>query len=505
LKLELLQRTHDGNLKLAKGAVFPSLPSPVVKITEFQVTNTRENFGAVYESCCDIQVTGVVKQLHHHPDSDARSSPVGAFHVNDSRNPVCLLPINIVRVSSTDAAGADAVEGQFSFKIDAVPVTGGYISFRIIVRDSFTGLSGSSLWGCTFAFPVQPEVKEVKADSDNDEYLGDDDFEDEDEDEYTIKEPTAVEGPELVQEGTGGDVAVYCLALREQDGHLVDYSLTVPGQGKLKFVFRRVPDQDWSLAVWPDSELPALFTLRPTLDDSKGSPAEKGVTQGLAAHPELGALDPQNQFLYGLGQGLAFGGYDLIFSPEAIVVSGARLCQDGQGIAFDLAVRNERTGVETQLEPVRPPLGNDALSLLAEDSTPRLFSYFAELFRTSDPRAKDVDLCMLLGGYSGVGLEHITIADWREHFFNCLANALGPLFKKTVSLPSAQQGYQIGRATGDALRNMMYLNQNDDFENTQMSDFLIRLGQLPYFKKPGYGRAVMEEKADLIKRLSRSK
>ena len=359
-------------------------------------------------------------------------------------------------------------------------MTEGNNTFRIVSRDAVYGLDGHSLWAASFAFPYE------------------DDYESDDED--AVKEPTVVEAPQIVGGGSVGELSLYCFALASNSTSAANTRMIVDSGSA--FEFTTISGSEYLVPVWPETGSPALFTLRPTMAIQAKAPSDTKVISALNTHPSLASLSPESRFRYGFSQGLGFEGYDLVFDSDHLVKGGVRLSKSLRTLEFSV----ELADASSKSLCGRAEIGADPPNLFASDSpssTPSMMWHFANLFRTSDPRADEVVLALLIGNLDEVGLADVSIADWREYFYMCFSEVMEELIKETVTESEVGQGYYLGRALGDALRTNVDPTLPGRLDEIGKAEFLSRLTKMPCFNPKGRGRMAIKKQAGLIDGLRR--
>lgn len=479
--ISLLQCLPDGSLTPVEGVVSPSLPCPQIGISKFEVTNLRKNPEDEYGYICDITVSGSVESslCDVIPGADGVIEEIRFFH-NDGDNPVGIYPVEGTKGTSGRLPRTFPFAGSFRFTAEGISVTEGNNTFRIACRDSVYGLDGHSLWAASFAFPYEDE------------------FEAEDED--AVKEPTVVEGPQIVGGGSGGEMSLYCFGIKT--GSAINGSLRMTLDSRSSFIFTAISGSEYLMPVWPETDLPALFTLRPTMAIQAKAPSDAKVMAALNANPALASLSPGDRFRYGFSQGLGFEGYDLVFDSDHIVRRGVRLSKSLRTLDFTVGMAD--AGSSSLRGEVEVGAGRAALHTVGSQSAmPSMIWHFANLFRTSDPLADEVVMGLLLGDLTEAGLEEVSIADWREYFYMCFSEVLEELIQGTVSESEVAQGYHLGRAIGDALRTNVDPTLTGRLDEIGKAEFLSRLTKMPYFDPKGRGSIAIKKQASLIDGLRR--
>ncbi|MBE0540167.1 MAG: hypothetical protein IH623_02160 [Verrucomicrobia bacterium] len=480
MKISVLQRLPNGTLVPAD-ALFPSLPCPEIKVTDFKIQNLRKDPNQEYGYICDVTAAGEVTSSL----CDAIPTALGQidsvrFYHNDSDKAAGTFAVAGCKLTGGSNERPFPFDGTFSLTLAALPVTDGNNTFRIAACDKVYGLDGFSLWAASFAFPYDSELDEEELEG--------------------VKEPTIVEGPQFVSGASGGELTLFCLALQEE--------ITVPGltciagEGQnATFEFKSLPQGNSQVAMWPGSTLPAFFSVRPTMLMASKMPSDTKMVSSLASSPSVASFSPRERFLYGFAQGLGFEGYDLVFDSDRILKGAARVSDDlaGMLIAVDLADANGRRnrGEAT----VGPPRNASQLSTISPYSTSGLLWHFSNLFRTSDPMASEVVVSLLLGDLSSLGLKGVSIADWREYFYMSISELLEELIKDTVSDSELAQGYYLGRGIADALRTTVDPTRSGRLDELGKADFLIRMRNMPFFNPKGRGGIALGQQASLIDRL----
>lgn len=479
--ISLLQCLPDGRLVPVEGVVSPSLPCPQIGISEFDVTNLRKNPDDEYGYICDITVSGSVESslCDVIPGSDGVVEEIRFFH-NDGDNPVGIYPVEGTKEANGGLPRSFPFAGSFRFTAEGISVTEGNNTFRIACRDSVYGLEGHSLWASSFAFPYEDE------------------FESDDED--AVKEPTVVEGPRIVGGGSGGELSLYCFGIKT--GSAINGNMSMTLDSGSDFIFTAVSGSEYLVPVWPETVSPALFTLRPTMAIQAKAPSDAKVISALNAHPALASLSPEDRFRYGFSQGLGFEGYDLVFDSDHLVRRGVRLSKSFRTLEFTVGLADAGSNsIRGEVE-----VGAELAALQTSGSPsamPGMIWHFANLFRTSDPRADEVVMGLLLGDLTDAGLEAVSIADWREYFYMCFSEVMEELIKGTVSESEIGQGYHLGRAIGDALRTNVDPTLAGRLDEIGKAEFLSRLTKMPYFNPKGRGRIAVKKQAGLIDGLRR--
>lgn len=443
--------------------------------------NLRKNPENEYGYVCDITVSGSVRSslCDVLPNENGVIKEVRLLH-NDGENPVGTYPVKGNKRTGGALPRSFPFEGSFRFTAEGLAVTEGNNTFRIVGRDTLYGLDGHSLWAASFAFPYE------------DEYESDD--------EDAVKEPTVVEDPQFVGGGSGGELSLYCFRLESSSES--DANMRMIVDGGRAFEFASISGSEYLIPVWPDSSSPALFTLRPTMAIQVKAPSDAKVISALNTHHSLASLSPENQFRYGFSQGLGFEGYDLVFDPDHIVEGGARLSKSFRTLQFSVGLadadsKSLRGGAEVGVD-----LSNVLVSG-SKDSMPSMMWHFANLFRTSDPRSDEVVLALLVGNLDEVGLDDVSIADWREYFYMCFSEVMEEIIKETVTESESIQGYFLGRALGDALRTNVDPTLPGRLDEIGKAEFLSRLTKMPCFDPNGRGRMAIKKQAGLIDGLRR--
>ncbi|MCL4787294.1 MAG: hypothetical protein KJ070_10935 [Verrucomicrobia bacterium] len=464
MKISVLQRLPDGKLVTAD-ALFASMPSPVIKVTEFKIENLRNDPNQKYSYICDVtaigEVTsslcdlmpaerGVIEQIRfYHNDSD---QPVGTFAVTGSK---CV---------GDNLARPHPFDGRFNFTAKALAVSSGNNTFRIAACDKVYGFDGFSLWAACFAFPYDSE------------------FDDEEDDEG-VDEPTIVEGPKFVSGESGGELMLYCIAL-PVDETPTELTLIAGPRQNTAFKFGALTTGDKRVAMWPGTSSPAFFTVRPTMEMACMMPSDAKMTSSLASIPGITSFSPRERFIYGFAQGLGFEGYDLIFDPDKIILGGARLSKDLRGMVVTVELADATGKRQRSQTVVGPPQSDSLLKAVSSSSTPSLLWHFSNLFRTSDPMAKEMVLALVWGDLSDVGLEGVSIADGRELFYLYICELLEELIKETLTDSELAQGYYLGRGVADALRTTGETGYGRH-ETRGKAVFLTRLQRMPCFSPIG--------------------
>jgi len=479
--ISLLQCLPDGRLVPVEGVVSPSLPCPQIEISEFEITNLRKNPVDEYGYICDITVSGSVNSALGDvvPGDDGVIEEIRFFH-NDGDKPVGSFPVKGTKGADGELPRPFPFEGNFGFTAEGIAVTEGNNTFRVASRDSVYGLDGHSLWAASFAFPYEDEF--------------------ESDDEGAVKEPTVVEGPQIVGGGSGGELSLYCFGMKS--GSASDRNLRMILDSGNNFVFTAISGSEYLIPVWPEAGSPALFTLRPTMAIQAKAPPDAKIIQALKTHPALASLSPENRFRYGFSQGLGFEGYDIVFDSDNFVQGGVRLSKNLNTLHFSVGLTDAesnslRGGVE---------IGADLTALLAsgsQSSMPNMMWYFSNLFRVSDPRADEVVLALLVGNLEEVGLGEVSIADWREYFYMCFSEIMGSLIKEAATESESGQGYYLGRALGDALRANVDPTLPERLDEIGKAEFLSRLAEMPFFNPKGRARMATRKQAGLIEGLRR--
>lgn len=457
MKLTILERKLDGKLNPVNGLVWPSLPCPEISVERFEIEKLRQLPGDDSSYVCDISVTGTIRSTICDviPGKAGTIGEIRFVH-NDSEYPVGSFPVDVSKADRGDASALFPFRGAFKFTAKAVPVTEGNNTFRITARDQVYGLDGHSLWAASFAFPF------------------DEGYDPEDED--TVEEPTVIEGPKLVEGGGGGEVSPYCFCLdsgeREADG----YRLVIGGQDSESFPFISVPGAEGLVAVWPDTAVPAMFTLRPTMAIEAKVPTNHKMLAAIEANP---ALPEKTRFVQGFCQGMGFEGYDLVFDPQRIAIGAVRISQDRRGLRFSIGL-TDTAGKAIAGEAVVAPDGTSSISIPDSPSAlPNMMFHFTDLFRKGDPRADEVVMSLLVGDLSEVGLEDVSLTDWRGYFYMCFSEMLEILIQNTLSNTETAQGYYIGRVVADALRPHVDPKLPERLSEAGKAAFLLRLAEMP--------------------------
>lgn len=479
--ISLLQCLPDGRLVPVEGIVSPSLPCPQIDISEFEVTNLRKNPEDEYGYICDITVSGSVESslCDVIPGANGAIEEIRFFH-NDGDNPVGVYPVDGTKGTNGRLPRSFPFEGSFRFTAEGISVTEGNNTFRIVSRDTVYGLDGHSLWAASFAFPYE------------DEYESDD--------EDAVKEPTVVEAPQIIGGGSVGELSLYCFALANDSTSAANTRMIVDSGSA--FEFTTISGSEYLVPVWPETGSPALFTLRPTMAIQEKAPSDTKVISALNTHPSLASLSPESRFRYGFSQGLGFEGYDLVFDSDHLVQGELRLSKSLRTLEFSI----ELADASSKSLRGRAEIGADLSDLIASDSQssmPNMMWYFANLFRTSDPRADELVLALLIGNLDEVGLEDVSIADWREYFYMCFSEVMEELIKKTVTESEVGQGYYLGRALGDALRTNVDPTLPGRLDEIGKAEFLSKLTKMPCFNPKGRGRMAIKKQAGLIDGLRR--
>lgn len=481
MKLELLQLSQDGTLSPVTGALFPSLPSPRVDVIDFKIVNLRKCSKEEYTYLCDISVVGTVtERLCDLTNKAGGTITKVCFYVNDGDDPEGEFPIEVTKLSSGTAARPYPFDGKFSFTAKGVSITEGNNVFRVSAKDDVYGLSGFSLWVCSFEFP----------------YDGEDDVSDPE----RITEPRIDEGPRWISGGTDGETMVYCFAIPKDQKSMI-HQLIVYGEKDLKLELRDDLENHRSIAVWPDTRLPAYFTLRPTMAISNNVLNDVSVIRELTTHPMLQRLSERDQFVYGFGQGLAYEGYDLVFHADAIAIGAARLSAKGRGLAFNIKLVRNVNGNAQAVSPFVSSLEGEPFAMLKGESTPKLFAYFTELFRRSDPRAEEVVLSILTGDYADVGMPELRIGDWRESFYRAMAEMSEVLIMDIKQSPALEHGYFLGRIMADGMRLTVDPKRPDRLDEIGKGEFLIRFSNMPYCKPANRPQYAIDKPIGLLDRV----
>jgi hypothetical protein len=457
MKLTILERKPDGKLNPVNGLVWPSLPCPEISVERFEIENLRQPPGDDSSYVCDISVTGTVQSAICDviPGKAGTIGEVRFVH-NDSEDPVGSFPVDVSKADRGYPSAPFLFRGAFSFTAKAVPVTEGNNTFRITARDQVYGLDGHSLWAASFAFPFV------------------EDYEPEDED--SVEEPTVIEGPQLLEGGGKGEISTYCFSLASGEREAEGYRLVVGGPHGASFPFISVPGAEGLVAVWPDTAVPALFTLRPTMAIEAKVPTNQKMLAAMGASP---ALPEKTRFVQGFCQGLGFEGYDLVFDPQRIAIGAVRISPDRRGLLFSIGLA-DTAGKAISGEAMVAPGGTSSVAVPDSPSAmPNMMFHFADLFRKGDPRAQEVVMSLLVGDLSEVGIEDVSLADWRGYFYMCFSEMLETLIQNTLSHSEVAQGYYIGRLVADALRPHVDPKLPDRLSEAGKAAFLLRLAEMP--------------------------
>jgi hypothetical protein len=464
--IQLLERLPDGSLVHFYGTVSPSLPCPRISITRFDIGNIRKDPIRDYGYLCDVTVAGTVNSLLCDvlPGEDGTISEVRFFH-NDGETQTGVFPVTGEKSTSDDIARPFPYDGRFHFTASGVPVFDGVNIFEITSRDRIYGLDGHSKWSASFALPYEDEF-DIQ-------------------DDEPVQEPTLVDPPTLLSGGTTGELSLYSFGLKSDGSKDQDFRLVLPG-GRT-FRFSSILGTDILVPVWQDSAAPVLFTLRPTMAIKLNAPSTSFVTTTLDSNPALGSLSPADRFRCGFSFGIGFEGYDMVFDAGMPVKNGAKFSKDLRSIGFDIRVANTagRTLQREATVDITKPLPSPPS--VPPSGMPDLMWHFASLFRTSDPRADQVVVALLIGDLSEVGLKKLVMEDWRTNFYICFAEIMEELIKLSVNESEAGQGFCLGRAMGDALRTHVDPTLSDRIDEIGKAGFLLRLSKMPYFNP--FGRA----------------
>ncbi len=457
LALLLLHRTAAGELEPFRAPLVPSLPNPVLEVNRLDVTNLRPSPDDPDALVCDLSANGTITSdlCDQIPGRDGVIDEVRLV-VNDAETPFGLYPVGGGKSGGTAPGHPFRFEGSFAFTAEAVPVTEGNNTFRITGRDRVYGLDGHSLWAASFAIPFGED--------------GD------------ASAPAVEEEPRFLGGGSGGETAFHCLALEEGALPESGLALAFPSRDGARLDFKRVPGASLLVPVWEGTTVPALFTVRPTMRLLAEVPSDATMVAALKSHPGLAAHSGEGRFLHGFGIGVGFEGYDLVFDSGRILPGAGRLTEDGNGIRLDLDLADSAGKPYAGTVVLGPGEAGTRSTALTDSAMPVLLWRFTDLYRRADPLSEEVVLSLLLGELSNLGLDGVSVADWREHFYSASAEMLETLITEANDEPEAVQGYYLGRMIGDALRIIVDPTRKERLEELGKAEFLSRLMAMPSFR-----------------------
>ena len=329
--------------------------------------------------------------------------------------------------------------------------------FEIAALQPAFRLDGRAVWAASFAFPDPDEPDAVKV-------------------------PTISEQPhqlDSVPPGEG-ESELYCVATTASPAAIS--ALVVSGEKAETFRFEPLSGADVRVAMWPETNSPAFFALRPTQSVRKSAPSDMFMVKNLNKQTAHAFMTAKDRFLWGLGIGLAFEGYDLVFSQHQVLNNGILAATEGAGLDIALQVATAPGLVQSATFRLQPSAHvHDPSPLSLGDLTWRC----ADLFRRSDPKASDVALAMLTGDYSELGIDgHLD--SWRSTYYINLAEPLELVQQEAASIPEIEHGYALGKYLADGMRAAMDPAETTMLRELPKSTFLKKLLRTPSFggKRP---------------------
>jgi hypothetical protein len=458
------------------------MPCPEIKVTTFKIENLRQDPKQESAYICDVTVAGSVTSVQCDviPTAQCIVDEV-RFYAHDDDKPIGAFAVTGSKSTNGSRARPFPFDGTFRFTATGITVMEGNNTFRIVARDKVLGVDGFSSWAASFAFPYDDDPDDCENPS--------------------VKDPTVVEGPQFLGGGSGGEMTLYCVALADQTT-AGEWALITDTETGGACEFKGLPDHNATIAVWPGTTSPAFFTVRPTRQMNLKAPTDGKMVSALTSNPGISSLSPRERFIYGFTQGLGFEGYDLVFDCDKVISCGARLTENLEGMLIEAEVA-DAVGNRCQGHAVvRFFTEGPSFAANMPSATPNLLWRFADLFRTSNPLANEMVISLIVGDLSDVGLKGVSIADWREYFYMCIAELLEELIKETSEDSELAQGYYLGRGIADALRIALNPKGADRLEELGKAEFLTRLKRMPFFSSMGRGGLVLSMFDDYVERLN---
>jgi len=454
----LLRLGRSDKNELVKDGVLPSLSSPLTKVSSFQVKNERLKEG---NPVCDLSVKGVVdwEWWGIWPDGE-KAVERGAVFVNHADKPTAIFDVKF------DASQTNGFLGEFAVELQDLPVTSGNNVFKFAISDRIFGIEGNTSWAVSFDVP--------------------DDDEDDDDEEGKQRQrvaPVTAGKPELVEEGSAGEIFLYTLVFKGfPTSDVSKVVVTLGNERALSCHLTAQNTNGWHFIKRPYAEVPLFFVFRPSYsaEAARGDLARHMRSVRTLPGKDLPAREA---FMAAYSSGVFFHGGDVVAGDGLIAEGVVKLLPDSGALVLHGHVSVDQAPLKDFNLPL--PSRFEAAGFTEEKPMVlrELMWRLAKLHRDGDTRTNEIALCMLLGDYTDVGLPDAKFPGWRGELLQMSSDLLSETFEHRKSQSPSEQGFWIGRCVGECLRIAMKPNGPCPLYETSKSKFLSKLLETSLLKE----------------------
>lgn len=455
------RRPGGGRVSPLREPLFPSLPSPEVEVSSLVVESPRIEAGEIR---CDVTIEGRVLSDHCDlmPGDDAVVDQIRVF-LNGGEKPLGTYPLRVVKAEAGSASRPFAFEGGFEVRLSGLPVTEGTNTLTVTARDPLYLLDGYTGW----SFGIEGTYSQA---------LG------------TYTAFSLSESPECYTDPSQGDLSPYAFFVR-WPGELPDgLRLAVGKANPIELPLSKFDGT--TAAVWEAGGQLATFTVRLSKEVAKRPPSQRSdrflesEVRGRFGSPDNGEITDELDFYTGWGLGVGHEGYDLVFSPDRIVMGGASPSPRMRSLGTEIvvAIKDGDQVIHEQALDFPDGLTAASYSQMMAQETPRILWHLSELIRTGAPTSDEVGLALIMSDLSEVGLSEISLHDWRGDLMSSAAEILEHGAELVRAEPPVIRGYRLGRVFGESILAKTEPANPDEANDMLKSEFLTRLFQRPYFR-----------------------